>query len=124
MDISDGAIESMKQGKNRARRKRKHGQRTDRRTYTFSVPAGGDLDMMLAALDHRSEFIRRAIDDRLIMVARLVQMHEEITWLRGDRLADRELALDLEHRCGAHLQTPHSDCVACVAEQAHGGGVR
>jgi hypothetical protein len=114
----------MKKGKNRARRKRKHGQRTERRTYTFSVPAGGDLDTMLAALDHRSEFIRRAIDDRLIMVARLVQMHEEITWLRGDRLADRELALDLEHRCGVHLRTPHSGCVACAGEQAAQGGVR
>ena len=114
----------MKKGKNRARRKSKHGQRTDRRTYSFSVPRGGELDVMLAMLDHRSEFIRRAIDDRMIMVGRLIEMNDEITWLRSDRLADRELALDLEHRCGAHLQTPHSDCEACVAEQVHGGGVR
>jgi len=124
MSISPGDIESVKVGKNRARRKRSHGQRTDRRTYTFSVPAGGDLDVMLSALDHRSEFIRRAIDDRLLMVARLRQMSEEILWLRGDRLADREMALDLEHRCGLHLKKPHRDCVACAGEQMHGGGVR
>jgi hypothetical protein len=124
MDISDGALESMKKGKNRARRKRNHAQRTDHTTYSFTVPAGGDLDDMLGALDHRSEFIRRAIDDRLLMVARLVQMHEEITWLRGDRLADREMALDLEHRCGIHLRKPHSACAACAGEQTHQGGVR
>jgi hypothetical protein len=124
MPISPGDIEATKIGKNARRRKRSHGQRTDRRTYSFSVPAGGDLDDLLSALDHRSEFIRRAIDDRLLMVGRLVQMREEITWLRGDRLADRELALDLEHRCGVHLRKPHSGCVACSAEQAHQGGVR
>jgi len=124
MSISPGDIESMKIGKNARRRKRRHGQRTDRRTYSFSVPADGDLDQMLAALNHRSEFIRRAIDDRLLMVARLRQMSEEITWLRGDRLADREMALDLEHRCGLHLKKPHSGCVACAGEQTHGGGVR
>jgi len=124
MPISPGDIESGKVGKNARRRKRSHGHRTDRRTYTFSVPAGGDLDVMLAALDHRSEFIRRAIDDRIIMVARLVQMSEEIMWLRGDRLADREMALDLEHRCGVHLKKPHSGCPACAGEQMHGGGVR
>jgi len=124
MPISEGDIESLKIGKNARRRKRSHGQRTDRRTYSFSVPAGGDLDDLLRALDHRSEFIRRAIDDRLLMVGRLVQMREEITWLRGDRLADRELALDLEHRCGVHLRKPHSGCSACAGEQAHQGGVQ
>jgi hypothetical protein len=124
MSISPGDIESMKVGKNRARRKRSHGQRTDRRTYSFSVPSDGDLDRMLSALDHRSEFIRRAIDDRLLMVARLRQMSEEILWLRGDRLADREMALDLEHRCGLHMKATHSGCPACAGEQMHRGGVR
>jgi hypothetical protein len=124
MDISPGEIESQKRGKNRARRKRKHGQRTDRRTYTFSVECGSSLDNYLGSIDHRSEFIRRAVSDRTCMILRLIEMKEEIDWLRGDRRADHKMALDLEHRCGIHLKKPHSGCEACAAEQAHQGGVR
>ena len=124
MDISDGAIESSKIGKNAKRRKRSHGQRTDRRTYSFSVAQGGALDVTLAALDHRSEFIRRAIVDRSVMISRLVDMNEEIEWLRVDRDLDRDLRLELEHACGAHQRTPSASCSACSAEQAHQGGVR
>jgi hypothetical protein len=124
MPISPGDIQSMKKGKNRARRKRKHGLGTDRRTYSFSVVRGGALDITLAALDHRSEFIRRSIVDRSAMISRLIDMREEIDWLRIDRDLDRDLRLELEHACGIHQREPSASCSACSAEQTHQGGVR
>jgi hypothetical protein len=62
--------------------------------------------------------------DRSVMISRLADMTEEIDWLRVDRVADRDLRLELEHACGAHQRTPSASCSACSAEQAHQGGVQ